>query len=201
MYHTFMVLPPTPHRETPHEPRVVLVMPAGRDKPEYLKLREASWAWLEPWEPVHPGREPHDDEAFDRFYKTSDTEHSRRFLIRLIGTKKPGALVGQVSINNIVRGAFQSATLGYWIGAEFAGKGYMTEALALAVEHAFDALKLHRVEANIIPRNAPSIGLVKKLGFRYEGTAARYLKIAGQWQDHERWALTVEDRPPAGPAR
>ncbi len=170
-------------------------MPAGRDKAEYLKLREASWAWLEPWEPTHPGRDPLDEEAFDRFYKTSDTEHSRRFLIKLLDGRRPGAILGQVSLNNIVRGAFQSATLGYWIGAEFAGRGYMTEALTLAVEHAFHALKLHRVEANIIPRNAPSLALVKKLGFRYEGTAARYLKIAGSWQDHERWAMTVEDRP------
>lgn len=171
--------------------RVALKAPTGRDKAEYVKLRELSSAWLEPWEPLLPdGRSPIDEEAFDRFYKSSDTDVSKRFLIKLLAS---GELVGQVSINNIVRGAFQSCTLGYWVGHAHARRGYMTEAIRLAIAHAFRALTLHRVEANIIPRNAPSIGLVKKLGFRYEGTALRYLKIAGVWEDHERWAMTVEE--------
>lgn len=154
-------------------------------------MREDSAAWLEPWEPLLPGdRSPIDDEAFDRFHMSSDTETSRRFLVRLVG--KDGPIVGQVSLNNIVRGAFLSATLGYWIAKSHAGKGLMTEALGLAVTHAFKELRLHRVEANIIPRNAASIGLVKRLGFRYEGTAECYLRIAGVWEDHERWGMTVE---------
>ena len=102
---------------------------------------------------------------------------------------------GQVSINNIVRGPFLSATLGYWIAKPHAGQGLMAEALSLAITHAFSDLALHRVEANIIPRNSPSIALVKRLGFRYEGTATRYLRIAGQWEDHERWGLTAEEWP------
>jgi [ribosomal protein S5]-alanine N-acetyltransferase len=83
--------------------------------------------------------------------------------------------------------------LGYWVGAPFEGQGYMREGLALALRRAFGALKLHRVEANIQPENARSIALVKRAGFRREGYSERYLKIAGRWRDHERWAMTVED--------
>ena len=93
----------------------------------------------------------------------------------------------------IVRGPSQSAFLGYWIGAPFARQGYMTEALQLGLRHAFRILSLHRVEANIMPANRASIALVKRAGFHREGYSARYLKIAGHWADHERWALTVED--------
>ena len=176
--------------------RVRLALPTGRDKAEYIRVREDSAAWLEPWEPLLPGdRSPIDEEAFDRFHKSADTETSRRFLIRLIDQTKAGPIIGQVSINNIVRGPFLSATLGYWIAKPHAGQGLMAEALSLAITHAFSDLALHRVEANIIPRNSPSIALVKRLGFRYEGTATRYLRIAGQWEDHERWGLTAENWP------
>jgi [ribosomal protein S5]-alanine N-acetyltransferase len=173
------------------KPHVRLALPSGRDKSAYVRLREDSAYWLEPWEPLLPGdKSPIDDEAFDRFYGSCHTETSVRHLIRLLATDE---IVGQVSLNNIARGPFQSATLGYWIGAPYARKGYMSEAITLAVDLAFATLGLHRVEANIIPRNTPSINLVKKLGFRYEGTAERYLRIAGVWEDHERWAVTVEE--------
>ena len=95
--------------------------------------------------------------------------------------------------NEIVRGPAQSAFLGYWIGARYARQGYMTEALQLALRHAFRVLRLHRVEANIMPANRASIALVRRAGFQREGYSTRYLKIAGRWADHERWALTVED--------
>jgi [ribosomal protein S5]-alanine N-acetyltransferase len=95
-----------------------------------------------------------------------------------------------------VRGPSQSAFLGYWIGAPYARQGYMTEALQLALRHAFGVLKLHRVEANIMPANRASIALVKRAGFRREGYSPRYLKIAGHWADHERWALAAEDWHP-----
>jgi [ribosomal protein S5]-alanine N-acetyltransferase len=101
--------------------------------------------------------------------------------------------MGAVNVNEIVRGPAQSAFLGYWIGAPYARQGYMTEALRLALRHAYTTLGLHRVEANIMPINRASIALVKRAGFRREGYSARYLKIAGRWSDHERWALTIED--------
>jgi len=102
-------------------------------------------------------------------------------------------ILGSVGISNVVRGAFQSCTLGYWIGAEHARNGYMTEALALTLHYCFRVLRLHRVEANIIPKNLPSTSLVRRLGFRDEGLARRYLRINLRWQDHTRWGMTLED--------
>lgn len=111
----------------------------------------------------------------------------------LIRRRSDGAILGAVELSQIARGGFQSAYLGYYLGAPFVGQGYMTEALALAVRHAFRDLKLHRVEANIQPTNRESIRLVKRLGFRREGYSRRYLKVSGRWRDHERWALLAED--------
>lgn len=82
---------------------------------------------------------------------------------------------------------------GYYVDVSFAGQGLMSEGVSLAIGYAFCTLNLHRLEANIQPENQKSIDLVKRLGFTKEGFSQRYLKINGQWRDHERWALTVED--------
>jgi ribosomal-protein-alanine N-acetyltransferase len=104
-----------------------------------------------------------------------------------------GELAGVINLSEIVRGAFRSAYLGYYAFVPHAGRGYMTEGLALALRWIFGTLRLHRVEANIQPGNAASRALVRRLGFRREGFSPRYLKIAGRWRDHERWALVAED--------
>jgi [ribosomal protein S5]-alanine N-acetyltransferase len=104
-----------------------------------------------------------------------------------------GAILGSINLSQIFRGGFQSAYVGYQIGAEFAGQGYMTEALALMLHYAFADLNLHRLEANIQPGNAASIALVKRAGFVQEGFSRKYLKICGRWRDHERWAILVDD--------
>lgn len=127
---------------------------------------------------------------FGRFLKSARNERSARFVVCL---RETGEIVGQCGLGEIVRGPFQSCYLGYWIGAAHTRRGYMSEAVRLALRHAFTQLQLHRVEANIVPRNRASKGLARKVGFRYEGTAKRYLKIAGKWEDHEHWAMTVED--------
>lgn len=111
----------------------------------------------------------------------------------LIVRRADRAILGAVEISQIVGGKFRSAYLGYHIGAPFARQGYMREALVAVLRLAFGPLRLHRIEANIQPRNRPSIRLVKSLGFRREGYSRRYLKIGGRWRDHERWALLVED--------
>ncbi|HSB08176.1 MAG TPA: GNAT family protein [Blastocatellia bacterium] len=103
------------------------------------------------------------------------------------------AIVGSVNLSQIFRGGFNSAYLGYQMGAPFAGRGYMTEAMQLVLSYAFNDLKLHRIEANIQPHNAASIALVKRAGFTNEGYSRRYLKICGRWRDHERWAILAED--------
>ena len=111
------------------------------------------------------------------------------------------ALLEHVEISQIARGNFQSAYLGYAIGAEHRGQGYMTEALQLALRHAFLTLRLHRVEANAEPGNESSLALVRRAGFSREGFSRRYLKIRGRWRDHERWALLAEDWRPSQPSR
>ena len=103
------------------------------------------------------------------------------------------AIVGSINLSQIFRGGFQSAYLGYHIGARFARQGYMSEALWLVLKYSFEKLGLHRLEANIQPSNRASIALVKRAGFVREGFSRRYLKICGRWRDHERWAIIVED--------
>jgi ribosomal-protein-alanine N-acetyltransferase len=170
-------------------PRVFLRKPAVRDRDEYLRLRRRSVAFLRAWEPAPPrGRT-----GIERFAEWVRTGRGGRHEKLLICRLEDGTVLGAVNVNEIVRGPAQSAFLGYWIGAPYARQGYMTEALQLALRHAFRVLRLHRVEANIMPANRASIALVKRAGFQREGYSARYLKIAGRWADHERWALTVED--------
>ena len=107
--------------------------------------------------------------------------------------QQTGEIVGVVNINEIVRGLFQSAYLGYYALEPWSGKGLMREGMKMAIRYVFTVLKLHRLEANIQPENAASIAFVKGLGFRKEGYSPRYLKIAGRWRDHERWAITKEE--------
>jgi RimJ/RimL family protein N-acetyltransferase len=110
-------------------------------------------------------------------------------------------LCGVINLSEIVRGSFESAYLGYYALAPHAGKGFMSAGLELVLDRAFGELGLHRLEANIQPKNQRSIELVRRAGFRCEGLSRRYLKIAGRWRDHERWAITLEDRDRARGAR
>jgi ribosomal-protein-alanine N-acetyltransferase len=109
-----------------------------------------------------------------------------------------GRFAGQLTLGNVVRGAFCSAYAGYWIDGRLAGRGIAPRALAMACDHAFAAVGLHRVEVNIRPENAASQRVVEKLGFRQEGFHPRYLHIDGEWRDHVGYALTVEDVAPYG---
>jgi len=138
-----------------------------------------------PW--VHP---PADEKAFLMFVQRSTSE---RYVGRLVCLRGTEDIVGAISLSEVVRGVFQSAYLSYYGSARHAGKGLMREGLLLFLGHAFRALKLHRVEANIQPENVRSVALVRSLGFHQEGFSPRYLKISGRWRDHERWALLAED--------
>jgi ribosomal-protein-alanine N-acetyltransferase len=104
-------------------------------------------------------------------------------------------LVGVIAISEIVRGSFQSAYLGYYAFVPHNEKGFIRAGLIRVINYAFRDLRLHRLEANIQPGNHNSVGLVRSLGFQLEGLSPRYLKIAGRWRDHERWAIRREEWP------
>jgi len=169
--------------------RVLLRKPVARDRDEYLRLRRRSAAFLRPWEPA-PLRGRSQARQFADWLATGRRGRHEKLLVCRVAD---GANLSAININEIVRGPAQSAFLGYWIGAAYARQGYMTDALRLALAHAFRSRGLHRVEANIMPDNRASLALARRAGFRREGYSPRYLKIAGRWVDHERWALTVEE--------
>jgi [ribosomal protein S5]-alanine N-acetyltransferase len=102
-------------------------------------------------------------------------------------------LIGRIALSNVVRGPWQNATLGYWVDEAANGRGHATSGVHLLCRFAFEHAGLHRVQPAIMPRNARSRRVVTKVGFRHEGTALRYLKIAGVWEDHDIFALTRED--------
>ncbi len=171
--------------------RVYLRYPEIADRAEFLGLRKESEELHRPWEPLPPPEmDVYGSAAFTRYQIASTQERSRHFLIC---RRKDDAIVGAASLNEITRGCLQSAYLGYWVGAPFEGQGYMTDGVRLVIRHAFETLRLHRIEANIQPENEPSLALAKRCAFQLEGYSPRYLKIAGRWQDHERWAILRED--------
>jgi ribosomal-protein-alanine N-acetyltransferase len=128
--------------------------------------------------------------AYKRRLKHARSPRGASFFVFLRESK---ALVGVVELSEIVRGYFQGAYLGYFVFEPHARRGLMREGLAQVIDHAFETMALHRLEANVQPGNVASIALVRALGFRKEGYSKGYLKIGGQWMDHERWAILVED--------
>lgn len=167
-------------------PSVTLHPPTADDASEFLDAVAASRELHEPW--VTPPASP---AAFAAYLDRLREPPHAGFLLRA-----EGRLVGVVNINNIVMGAFRSGHLGFYAFAGGEGRGHMTAGLRRVVDLAFGDLGLHRLEANIQPDNARSLALVRRLNFTNEGFSRRYLFIAGQWRDHERWAITAEDWAP-----
>ena len=165
--------------------RIFLRSPQAKDQAEYLALNHRSASFNRGL--ASPPTQP---EQFAAFLQRCRVDTTVCFFICRRTDRR---LLGSINLSQIVRGLFQSAYLGYHISAEFAGQGYMTEAVALMLRYTFVDLKLHRVEANIQPGNAASIALVRRAGFTKEGFSRRYLKICGRWRDHERWAILAED--------
>ncbi len=170
-------------------PRVLIRAPGPDDAAEFTALARASRR-------VHAGwiRPAATAEAFRAQLARAEAADFAPFLVC---RRDDGALVGSANLSQIFMGPFQSAYMGYWAGAAYAGQGYMTEGVGLVLSHAFSVLGLHRVEANLQPTNEASRALVRRLGFRMEGYSPRYLKVAGRWRDHERWAILREEWRPS----
>jgi ribosomal-protein-alanine N-acetyltransferase len=172
---------------------VSLRVPQMSDYAAWAELRALSRAHLVPWEPAWP-RDDLSRSAFRRRMRHYQREarEDAGYAFLLFETQQD-RLVGGLSLSNIRRGVTQAVTLGYWLGAPYFGRGYMTEAVRAAVPHCFDALKLHRIEAAAQSSNAASVRVLERMGFVQEGLARRYLKINGEWQDHLLFALLAED--------
>ena len=163
---------------------VEVAPPQESDAGEFIEAARDSRSLHRPWldSPDTPAR-------FAAYLGRAARDDQVAYLIR---HRHCGALVGYVNVSNIVRGAFQSGSLGYGAFASHAGQGLMTQGLRAVLDAAFGELGLHRVEANIQPANRRSIELVRRLGFEREGLSSRYLMVDGDWRDHERWALLAE---------
>ena len=170
----------------PDAARVHLRVLARADRDEFLALARESRALHRPW--TYP---PERADQFDDLFARSRRDD---FVCLLGCINETGEIAGVFTISQIVRGAFQSAYLGYYAHARHSRQGLMREAMEQVLDHAFGPLALHRLEANIQPGNQPSIALARGAGFRLEGFSPRYLLIGGQWRDHERYAITVDER-------
>ena len=166
---------------------IILRMPDVGDWRAWTKLRELSASFLMPWEPLWPP-----DAVSQSFYMRQWRRFARRwvqdreyaFLIFRRGQdNQEGGLLGGITITDIKRSVYQVGTLGYWMGAPFAGQGVMREAISLILPFAFDALQLHRIEATVMPENERSLRLLRGLGFREVGLSKHNMQIEGAWRD------------------
>ena len=174
--------------------RVHLRPPSLDDWQAWADLRNASSAFLTPWEPRW-SPESHSRAVFQRRTRQMAEEWRQdRGYAFFIFENRDAALLGGITLSNVRRGVAQSATVAYWIGETHARQGIMTEALGCALGFAFDHLGLHRVDAACRPENEASCGLLMKTGFREEGYARKYLRINGVWQDHLLFGLLRDER-------
>lgn len=172
---------------------VILRMPQMSDFAEWADLRERSRAFLTPWEPTWPADDLTRGAFRRRLRRYAEDVRTDQGYAFLAFRSSDNALVGGLTLANVRRGVAQTASLGYWMGAPYAGQGYMSAAVRAIMPFAFGPLRLHRMEAACIPTNTPSMRLLESVGFQREGLARRYLCINGTWQDHVLYALLAGD--------
>lgn len=172
---------------------VTLRLPVMDDYAQWAAVRGASRDFLKPWEPTWPA---------DDLTRASFRYRVKRYLRDMredcgyaffIFQARDRRLVGGLTLSNVRRGVAQTASLGYWIGRDFARRGLMSAAVGAIVPFAFDVLRLQRIEAACLPTNSASLALLKRSGFTEEGYARSYLKINGRWQDHVLFAIIADD--------
>jgi [ribosomal protein S5]-alanine N-acetyltransferase len=164
------------------------------DAREQLVLRRANREHTGPWDPLR------DESFYSAAGQRLELDLDQRawsagsaYAFAILDLADDERIIGRVALANVVRGPWQNATLGYWIDEAVGGRGHAVRAVTLALRFAFEQAGLHRVQPAIIPRNVRSVRVAEKVGFRLEGRAARYLKINGTWEDHDIYALTVEE--------
>ncbi|HEY0904695.1 MAG TPA: GNAT family protein [Marmoricola sp.] len=167
---------------------------AVRDRRDWRRVRQRNIAWLSRWDATTPPGAEARPRTFGAMVRTMQRE-ARAGRQLPFAVEYDGQFVGQLTVNNVVRGSAQFGSIGYWIDEHYAGQGLMTRAVAMAIDHCFFVLKLHRIEVAIRPENAASLRVVEKLGIPEVGFAPRYLHIDGDWRDHRLFAITREECP------
>jgi ribosomal-protein-alanine N-acetyltransferase len=173
----------------------VTLRPLARsDKAAWRDARRRNADWLRPWDATPPpGTDPRPASygaLVRRLQRMAREGSTFPFAVEV-----DGAFAGQLTVNNIVRGSAQFASMGYWLDQQYAGRGVMPRAVAMAIDHCFTTARLHRVEICIRPENSNSLRVVEKLGMHEVGLAPRFLHIDGAWRDHRIYAVTVEECP------
>lgn len=175
--------------------RLMLRPLAPGDWPAWTEVRLRNEQWLTQWEPMRPANllDPtRDRDAF--MSRCSARDRDRQMGVAYgFGVFVDDQFAGEINLNNVARGALQSATVGYWIDQARAGHRYIAEGVVAVCRFAFEQLRLHRLEICIVPRNRNSRRVMEVLAFREEGVALRYLEINGTWEDHVRYAITAEE--------
>ena len=174
--------------------RMTLRPPQHADFLGWTRLRQDSEAFLTPWEPSwshdHLSRKAFTNRVYWANRSIANGSAIPLFLYR----RDDGALLGAITLDNLRRGPAQAGNLGYWIGQQFARRGFMSEAIEAIVHHAYERLDLSRIEAACLPENVASRGLLERSGFKYEGVAQSYLQINGRWRTHVLYAALRPDR-------
>lgn len=175
--------------------RVVMRPLTPGDFPQWTEVRVRNEAWLTPWEPTRSSLLADPTRSRDAFSSRCAARDRERQAGTAYGFVLfvDNAFAGEVNLNNIIRGALQCGTIGYWIDRDRAGHSYVAEAVAVVARFSFEELHLHRLEICIVPRNANSRRVMEKLEIREEGIAQRYLEINGEWEDHMRFGITAEE--------
>jgi ribosomal-protein-alanine N-acetyltransferase len=175
--------------------RVVLRALVTNDFAAWSEVRRRNEGWLTKWEPMRLVGHPDPTVDRDAFALRCQARERERQLGQGygFGIFVEGRFSGEININAVHRGPFQNADVGYWIDEAMAGHGYVPEACVVVFKHAFEDLRLHRLQINIVPRNANSRRVMEKLAIRDEGVSLRFLEINGVWEDHVRYAITVEE--------
>jgi ribosomal-protein-alanine N-acetyltransferase len=175
--------------------RVTLRPLAVGDFNQWHEVRTRSAEWLTKWEPRRPPGAPDVVDSRAAFAARCRARDRERQLGAGygFGIFNGPRFCGEINVNGVQRGPFQNAYVGYWVDEACAGQGLVPEAVVVVCRHAFEELGLHRLQIAIIPRNTASRRVVEKLKIRDEGVAVRYLEINGQWEDHIRFAITLEE--------
>lgn len=174
--------------------RMTLRLPQHTDYIAWTSLRQMSREFLTPWEPTWA------DDHLTRKAFTNRVHWAQRSVTNGTGLplfmfdRSDNALLGAITLDNVVRGPSQSGTLGYWIGQPYARQGYMREAILGLSHYVFDAFDLSRIQAACLPENEASRGVLEKTGFKYEGVAQSYLQINGRWRNHVIYSCLRHDR-------